>query len=548
MPCNEFSLQRKNVCIVGDAVNGAVGDIPNKQLLSEDFSSIEKFEEKLICPHITLFSKNLLHNSGIDCKEALEFAKECFDEFQKIQPKINLNWIDLGTGKAENAYFKVICWPLGQIILWRFAQQRKVEYNLKDFHITIGFNNRSSSDVHHLRKNLSSIVPGLELFSVDKVDWILEQIKLLYADWENYLVDEKKARRKIFIEILSDAVVMCQHMMTLSSSKMELQRIEKSLFDVLALRSLLYGAENDLDQCMNDSQMMIKLDSLDPLGYARLGEVYSSLKVLDESFKNFSKALKLLSNENYDEQKNLRNRIEKGLKRNMNLQIFIKIDPTKRFAVNFVDSKTFQYRKETLARNFSWVVPGQLAGMSLPCTKEQIEALSHINIRMIFTVMDESKLSSEFFDYTGIQNVHYPVKNYKAPTIEQVDSFIEKCEKLLMNQNSAALVHCGGGKGRAGTFLACWLVKHGKDIYFPSKEKDIMSAADAISYLREIRPESVETKEQEYFIAEYSQILWKRFQENDEDEKDAHENSVTPERKKVRNLCAYNKFNRELSI
>ena len=57
------------------------------------------------------------------------------------------------------------------------------------------------------------------------------------------------------------------------------------------------------------------------------------------------------------------------------------------------------------------------------------------------------------------------------------------------------VVHCGAGMGRTGTMLACYLVGQG------------YAAQDALAEVRQRRPGSVETLEQEAVIHEYANHL-----------------------------------------
>lgn len=63
----------------------------------------------------------------------------------------------------------------------------------------------------------------------------------------------------------------------------------------------------------------------------------------------------------------------------------------------------------------------------------------------------------------------------------------------LENQQPVA-VHCLAGLGRTGTMLACYLVATGTP------------ANNAIMRIREWRPGSIETKEQEAVVYEYERI------------------------------------------
>lgn len=61
--------------------------------------------------------------------------------------------------------------------------------------------------------------------------------------------------------------------------------------------------------------------------------------------------------------------------------------------------------------------------------------------------------------------------------------------------NNVVAVHCGGGKGRAGTLLTCFIIKHGIDGELNPFNviKCKMSSNEAINYIRMIRPGSIET-------------------------------------------------------
>ena len=63
---------------------------------------------------------------------------------------------------------------------------------------------------------------------------------------------------------------------------------------------------------------------------------------------------------------------------------------------------------------------------------------------------------------------------------------------LFKEDSDFWLVHCGGGKGRAGTVLTCLMAMHGSEDGSPQMEKRL-----AIDYMRGIRPGSIETTQQE---------------------------------------------------
>jgi len=163
----------------------------------------------------------------------------------------------------------------------------------------------------------------------------------------------------------------------------------------------------------------------------------------------------------------------------------------------------------TLPRFFRWLVPFHLAIMSTPRDEVDIAILasSHISIRHILTLTEETPLPKVWFAGKNIKHTYLPIPNYHPPTIEQMDLIM----RLFENEDQLPLlIHCGGGKGRAGTVAACYLAAYG----FSKPRDDIiqptMSANDAINILRAIRPGSIETPQQEAFVSKWCSTIWKR--------------------------------------
>ncbi|KAI0829047.1 ATP dependent DNA ligase [Trametes gibbosa] len=126
-----------------------------------------------------------------------------------------------------------------------------------------------------------------------------------------------------------------------------------------------------------------------------------------------------------------------------------------------------------LPRFFRWLIPFHLAIMSTPRDAADINALAapHLGIR------------------------------------HQVDLILRM---LGDERNTPMLIHCGGGKGRAGTVAACYLVAYGFARPDAERIEPAMSAKDAIVALRALRPGSIETPQQEDFVSKYCSALWKR--------------------------------------
>ncbi|THH01221.1 hypothetical protein EW026_g1451 [Hermanssonia centrifuga] len=163
-----------------------------------------------------------------------------------------------------------------------------------------------------------------------------------------------------------------------------------------------------------------------------------------------------------------------------------------------------------LPRFFRWLVPFHIALMSTPRNEMDIAALAapHLNIRHVLTLTEETPLKEEWFTEVGIKNTFLPIPNYRPPTIEQMDLII----RIIQDEdNLPILIHCGGGKGRAGTVAACYLAAFG---FAKPPDYDLsqptMSATEAISALRAIRPGSIETSAQEAFVSKWCSTIWKR--------------------------------------
>jgi len=146
---------------------------------------------------------------------------------------------------------------------------------------------------------------------------------------------------------------------------------------------------------------------------------------------------------------------------------------------------------------FSWVVPGELAAMPLPGGRralgEDVSFLEHEGIRTLVSLTDEPP-NTEVFAVTSIGQVHIPVPDFTAPSIEQIVGFVAVVRDSAA-QGKAVGVHCTAGLGRSGTMAAAYLVAQGTP------------ALDAIATLRQLRPGSIETKAQEVAIIRYEEYL-----------------------------------------
>jgi atypical dual specificity phosphatase len=142
--------------------------------------------------------------------------------------------------------------------------------------------------------------------------------------------------------------------------------------------------------------------------------------------------------------------------------------------------------------NFSWLIPEKLAGMARPTDEPATaEALQAEGIRGVVT-LTMRPLPRHIVG--RLDYLHLPIEDFEAPTREQVRRFIRFVERHAA-RGEPVVAHCTAGMGRTGTMLACYLVHTG------------LGAAEAIERVRQARPGSVETREQERAIHDYAREL-----------------------------------------
>src|ERR1044071_6639291 len=157
--------------------------------------------------------------------------------------------------------------------------------------------------------------------------------------------------------------------------------------------------------------------------------------------------------------------------------------------------------------NFSWVINNGLAGSGLPLSFDQFQWLVKNGIRTIVTVREISlplhwltdrdlvNADSKDKDFAKVNYLHLRVEDYHSPSIQEIDSTVKFIENEILEKRPV-LVHCAAGKGRQGPILGAYLLK-----------KENLSARDAITRIRNLRPGSIQTDSQEKSLYEYEKYL-----------------------------------------
>jgi atypical dual specificity phosphatase len=135
-------------------------------------------------------------------------------------------------------------------------------------------------------------------------------------------------------------------------------------------------------------------------------------------------------------------------------------------------------------QGFSWIVEGELAAMPVPGrTRPLAEDEDFLESQEIRTVVSLTE-NPPLFDDESIRQVRIPVADFTAPTLQQMIEFVDVVSDSTAHGDPVA-VHCTAGLGRSGTMAAVYLVANGA------------TADEAIARVRELRPGSIETEEQE---------------------------------------------------
>jgi hypothetical protein len=128
-----------------------------------------------------------------------------------------------------------------------------------------------------------------------------------------------------------------------------------------------------------------------------------------------------------------------------------------------------------------WVVPGKLlvgcypGGQTPASAAEKIHGLMNAGVTDIICLMESTETNHDgrpFQDYRPAAKVvpsaigrelcwsRHPIVDGSIPTVEVMKTILDDIDAALQ-RGGVVYVHCWGGRGRTGTVVCCWLVRHG---------------------------------------------------------------------------------------
>ena len=142
---------------------------------------------------------------------------------------------------------------------------------------------------------------------------------------------------------------------------------------------------------------------------------------------------------------------------------------------------------------FVWVEDSKLAGSGYPSSRGQVEWLAAQGINSILT-LTPNPLPIDWTKGLSLDLGHVPMQDHGLPDMHSLDEAAAFVRGRL-REEKVVVVHCLAGEGRTGCVLASYLISQKR-----------MKAEEALATLRKIKPQFVETAQEES-IYDYAKAL-----------------------------------------
>lgn len=131
---------------------------------------------------------------------------------------------------------------------------------------------------------------------------------------------------------------------------------------------------------------------------------------------------------------------------------------------------------------------------------DDLKTISNERIDLVISLLGDEELHhhgsrsiSAKLEALQIEWLQFPIRDFQTPSPDVTESWRRNLPELVrrLNEGKRILIHCAAGYGRTGTMAATLLMACG------------FSAHDAIFAVRQARPGTIETEDQERFVREF---------------------------------------------
>lgn len=140
-------------------------------------------------------------------------------------------------------------------------------------------------------------------------------------------------------------------------------------------------------------------------------------------------------------------------------------------------------------------IDDNVAFSRMPTASEIDEVAESFDAIVVLVEGFELPYSLDEWKKRGVEVLHSPVRDFSAPSVEQLFEILRWIEKMV-REGKKVLIHCMGGLGRSGTVAVAWLM-YSKGL--PLRE--------ALRRVRMVRPGAVEVEEQVEVLKELEKSL-----------------------------------------
>jgi protein-tyrosine phosphatase len=145
-------------------------------------------------------------------------------------------------------------------------------------------------------------------------------------------------------------------------------------------------------------------------------------------------------------------------------------------------------------KNFSWIIPGKLAGSDIPgrqSLRNDLENLYADGVRCLVSLEKPPGMVEAIASELAIEWHFFPVPDFGIPQNSSEFSTLIDFIIKTFESGKPVCVHCHAGVGRTGLVLSCVVGKCFS-----------LNATKAIAAVRKTRA-AIDTQEQEQFVSSY---------------------------------------------